>query len=443
MHRIAIIIFPGTNCHQESFRAIKKAGMEPVYFRWNESYEELKKFDGYFIPGGFSYEDRVRSGAIAARDQIMSVIKEEVLAGKPVIGICNGAQILVESGMIPGLSGHNLTAALASNERGYLNIWVNIINNQEQGCCAFTIDFPQGEHFCLPIAHGEGRYVIDDDQLKKLIDNGQTVFRYCDDNGQIKEEYPINPNGAVYNLAGVCNPQGNVLALMPHPERTSHVKIFESMKKYLDKNPKSDPRLDRGRNPKQIQISKIQNSKPKINGYQVTANAFEIYVDLIITDNEAQTLTNALHQMSFRNVEVYKKKHWEIVLKDQPDFKKFTKDLITSGELLNTNKEIAYIKLKDKIFKYSAEGLTPVESIPEVGDVNLLVRDKNDYLGQGKLNTLQNRLNIKSVKSVKSGVVWQIKIKSKTQEEAKKVWEEIQKSNILFNPFSQEALIIC
>lgn len=437
MYRIAIIIFPGTNCHQESLRVIQKVGMQAEYFRWNDDYEKLRSFDGYFIPGGFSYEDRVRAGAVAARDSVMEIIKEESLNGKPVLGICNGAQILVESGMIPGLSGYNLTAALAANKCGYLNIWVNIINDQEQGRCAFTTNFPKGEHFNLPIAHGEGRYVIDKDQLQKLIANGQTIFRYCDDQGKIMKEYPVNPNGAIYNLAGVCNPQGNVLALMPHPERTKHLKVFESMKSYIANRESQIANRESG-----YTIQDTRYGKYEIQGYQISGDSFEMYVDLIITDNEAQTLTNALHQIGFKNVEAFKKKHWEITLSEQPDFKKFTKDLVTSGELLNTNKEIAYIKLKDEVFKYSADGLKPVEEIPEMGEVNLLVRNKNDYLGEDKLNTLIDRLNIKSVKSIKSGVVWQIKIQSKTQEEAKEVWEKIKNSNILFNPYSQEGMII-
>ena len=216
MFKVAIILFPGTNCHDESFRAIKKAGMQPEIFRWNDDFAKFKAFDGYFIAGGFSYEDRVRSGAIAARDPLMSVIKEEAAGGKPVIGICNGAQILVEAGLIPGLEANHLGASLAWNNHGYLNIWTRIKNESQPGSCAFN-NFAQGYHFALPIAHGEGRFVVPQEILDQLIQNNQTVFRYCDD-GEVKDEFPINPNGSVYNLAGVCNPVGNVLALMPHPK---------------------------------------------------------------------------------------------------------------------------------------------------------------------------------------------------------------------------------
>ena len=411
MRKIAIILFPGSNCHLESCRAVKMAGMQPEIFRWNDDYNKLKEYDGYFIVGGFSYEDRVRSGAIAGRDPVIKIIKEQTEAGKPVIGICNGAQILVESGLIPGLSADNLSAGLAWNNHGYLNIWVRIKNDAKPGRCVFN-NFAQGHHFKLPIAHGEGRWVIPEDLLKKLIDNGQTVFRYCDADGRIKGDYPINPNGAVYNLAGVCNPAGNVLALMPHPERTPDGQaIFESIRKYLEAGIK---KLD-----SEIKSS-IQHpaSSLKLNEYQKSQDAYEFFVDLIITDNEAETLQTALDNLGYNNIKVSRLSHYEIPVYKKSD--KLAGDLIKSGVLLNTNKEIAYVddrsKLKTKSFK-------------------LLVRYKDDYDGQGKLNTLNNRLSFKSVKSVKKGVLWQVECKEET-------WKKILESNILFNPYSQEAQIV-
>ena len=412
MYKIAIIQFPGTNCEYESFRAIKKAGMSPEFFRWNDDYQELKKFDGYFIPGGFSYEDRVRSGAIAGRDPLMSVIKGESAKGKPVIGICNGAQILVESGLISGLEAYHLGSSLAWNERGYLNIWVRIKNESKKGASVFN-NYEQGHHFRLPIAHGEGRWVIEEDLLKQLKDNGQTVFRYCDENGDIKDEYPINPNGAVYNLAGVTNPAGNVLALMPHPERTDDGQvIFRSMKEYLEdkvRNPKSEIR-----NPKQIQISnfKIQ----KLAEYKRPENSIEFIVDLIITDNEAETLQVALNQLGFNdNIKVRRFTHWEVGASKQSD--ELVDQLIKSNELLNTNKETPYINDRSNL---------------QATSYKLLARYKDDFVGQAKLDTLNNRLGIKEVKSVKKGVLWEIEC-------SEEVWQKILESNILYNPYSQIA----
>jgi len=410
MFKIAIIQFPGTNCEYESFRAVKKAGLNPEFFRWNADKEELKKFDGYFIPGGFSYEDRVRSGAIAGREPIMAIIKEEAGQGKPVIGVCNGAQILVESGLIPGLASHQLGGALAWNNHGYLNIWVNIKNDAPAGRCAFN-NYPTGHYFKLPIAHGEGRFILPEDILNQLKANGQTIFRYCDDNGQIKEEFPVNPNGAIYNLAGVCNPAGNVLALMPHPERVEEGRvIFESMKKYLEKNPKLEIR-----NPKQIQNPNFQN---QISKYDKSEDSLEILVDLIITDNEAETLQVALANLGFNEVKVKRFTHWEVGLALKPAVK-LIDELIKSNELLNTNKEIPYVNDRSKLKPDSHK---------------LLVRYQNDFTGAAKLDTLVNRLGLASVKSVKQGVLWEIDCGDET-------WRNILASNILFNPYSQEAQI--
>ena len=386
--------------------------MSPEFFRWNDDYQKLKNFDGYFIPGGFSYEDRVRAGAIAARDGVMNIIKEEAETGKPVIGICNGAQILVESGLIPGLESYHLGSALAWNNRGFLNIWVRIKNDSKSGKSAFN-NYEQGHHFRLPIAHGEGRWVIEEKLLKQLIDNGQAVFRYCDEDGEIKNEYPVNPNGAVYNIAGVCNPAGNVLALMPHPERVDGGQvIFCSMKKYLENGRAYVKELV-------LNKLKLKTKNLKLLEYQKPSNSIEFLIDLIITDNEAETLQVALGQLGYDDVKVRRFTHWEVGVDKQSD--KLVDELIKSGVLLNTNKEIPYVNQRSKIKVRRSSH-------------KLLVRYKDDFSGQSKLDTLNNRLNIKSVKSVKLGVLWEIECKEDD-------WQKILESNILFNPFSQEALI--
>jgi len=406
MPKIAVIQFPGTNCEYESFRAIKKAGLEPEFFRWNDDHDKLKAYDGYFIPGGFSYEDRVRSGAIAGRDPLMEVVKQEAAKGKPVIGICNGAQILVESGLIPGLESYHLGSSLAWNRKGYLNIWARIKNDSPAGRSAFN-NFPPGHHFKLPIAHGEGRWVIPEELLNQLIANGQTVFRYCDEAGQIKEDYPVNPNGAVYNLAGVVNPQGNVLALMPHPERTPDgLVIFESMKKYIEGGyAKGESRLE------------FSKERPQSLQYRRADNSLEILVDLIITDNEAQSLQVALNNLGFEEVKIRRFTHWEVATSDNSE--EFVDQLIKSGELLNTNKEIPYVNDKSGLGQKSHK---------------LLVRYQDDFTGQAKLDTLNNRLGLKSVQSVKQGVVWEIDC-------SREDWQKILDSNILFNPFSQVGMV--
>ncbi len=415
MFKIAIIQFPGTNCEQESARAIKKAGMKPEYFRWNENLSKLKFCDGFFIPGGFSYEDRVRAGAIAARDPLMRAIKREVEVGKPLIGVCNGAQVLVESGLIPGLEGYHLGASLAHNNHGYLNIWVNIKSEAEEGRSAFN-DFKQDHYFKLPIASGEGRFVIPESLLNQLIQNNQIIFRYCDDKGIIQDKFPINPNGSMYNIAGVCNPRGNVLALMPHPERIENGQaIFESIRKYLQKlriashEPKIKP------------YKKLQflNKNNKIIKYIKPKKSIEMLVELIITDNEAQTLQISLNNLGFKNIKVKRFVHWEISLNNKSD--KLIDDLIISGELLNANKEIPYV---DNFAKIKVNKTTN----------RILVRDKKSFTDDEKLDTLKNSLGMPEITFLKKAVLWDIEC-------SRKDWKEILRKNILFNPYSQDGLI--
>ena len=224
---IAVVYFPGNNCEEESLKAVLACGMDGKIVRWNQR-KEIQKYHGYVIPGGWAYEDRIRAGVIAAKDPIFDIIKKEAEHGKPVLGICNGAQALVECGMIPGLK-NKVEMALAPNENpfisGYYCTWVYIKAEQEQNMCVFTKFIEKDTVIPIPVAHGEGRYVTTDNELlDKLIKNKQIVFRYSTRDGKIEESFPINPNGAMYNIAAVCNKKGNVMAIMPHPERASFVR---------------------------------------------------------------------------------------------------------------------------------------------------------------------------------------------------------------------------
>jgi len=228
---IAVIQFPGSNCEAETARAVEAAGMKAEIFRWNRDPQELERFAGYIIGGGFSYQDRVRAGVIAAKEPIMEAVIAAADAGKPVLGICNGAQVLVETGLVPGLRGHAIDMALAPNQmvrggrvvrRDYYCAWVHLRLSCAPDRCVFTGTLPADAVFPMPMAHGEGRFTTTHpDLLEQLERNDQIVLRYCTPEGEIDPNFPINPNGALANMAGICNPAGNVLALMPHPERAS------------------------------------------------------------------------------------------------------------------------------------------------------------------------------------------------------------------------------
>jgi phosphoribosylformylglycinamidine synthase len=217
--RVAVLQFPGVNCESETALALERVGLEPEVFRWTRPATELAGFQAYVLPGGFSYQDRVRAGALAAKDPLVQALAGEAAEGKPVLGICNGAQVLVESGMVPG---GGVTLALARNHMtgrsGYYARWVTV--RVEDTRCVFTCALEPGELLPLPVAHGEGRFTsCRPGFVAALVRDGRAPLRYAAPDGSIAREFPDNPNGAEESVAAMCNPAGNVMAMMPHPER--------------------------------------------------------------------------------------------------------------------------------------------------------------------------------------------------------------------------------
>ena len=220
--RVAVVRFPGVNCEAESARALARVGLTPEIFLWTRAASELRDFQAYLLPGGFSYQDRVRAGALAAKEPLMEVLTEEASRGKPVLGICNGAQVLVEAGLVPG--GDRVDVALARNRMpdrdGYHSRWVWC--RVDESTCAFTRGVAPGTLLPLPVAHAEGRFVAaKKGRVEALASNGQAPLRYATPDGSLADAVPANPNGAEAAVAGMCNERGNVLALMPHPERAA------------------------------------------------------------------------------------------------------------------------------------------------------------------------------------------------------------------------------
>jgi phosphoribosylformylglycinamidine synthase I len=225
--RVAVLQLPGVNGEEETVLALRHAGLHGEVAPWTVSRPGLRSYDAYVLPGGFSYQDRVRAGAVAARSPLIDVIVARAAEGAPVLGICNGAQILVESGLVPGDG--NLGLALAPNrmpERdGYLARWVWCEIGETR--CLFTRAYAPGERVPLPVAHGEGRFTSQDEGAwERWQGRGQLALRYSPAAGRRSGTedgeplaFPANPNGAAWDCAGLCNEAGNVLAMMPHPER--------------------------------------------------------------------------------------------------------------------------------------------------------------------------------------------------------------------------------
>lgn len=205
--RFGVVIFPGSNCDADSYDAVRSFAGAGARYLWHKD-TELDGLDCVILPGGFSYGDYLRSGAIARFSPIMEAVGRFAESGGLVLGICNGFQVLLEAGLLPG--------AMHQNEK--LRFICRLVNLRvENPSLSFTSAYSQGQVIKLPIAHHDGNYFIDDDGLAEMEANNQVVVRYCDESGEATPE--ANPNGSVSNIAGICNREGNVFGLMPHPER--------------------------------------------------------------------------------------------------------------------------------------------------------------------------------------------------------------------------------
>src|SRR5436190_8546247 len=205
--KFGVVVFPGSNCDHDAYHVLSKHVGQPVDFVWHQE-TDLRCYDAVVLPGGFSYGDYLRAGALARFSPVMKAIKQFAADGKFVFGICNGFQILCEAGLLPG-------ALMRNSNLHFICKHVNL--RVENPNTPFTSELDPDRVLSLPIAHAEGNYTCDDATFNSLEQNGQIVFRYCNEFGEITEE--SNPNGARSNIAGICNKNKNVLGMMPHPER--------------------------------------------------------------------------------------------------------------------------------------------------------------------------------------------------------------------------------
>ena len=412
--KIGIIQFPGSNTERETSMACTRVGLTPVDFLWNDSPEYLSKLDGYIIVGGFSYEDRSRAGIIAALEPIIKRLKTECNAGKPILGICNGAQILVESGMVPGLKGNHCSIALTDNKRikngkvvgvGYYNTWVKMRLSAPPKRSAFTRHLKQYEHLTVPVAHAEGRFLIPDALLKQMVKNEQVLYQYCDRYGKVLNEFPTNPNGSILNIAAISNTAGNVMAMMPHPERTEQGDvIFSSIKEFIESGyPVVDRHLDLN-----------LNLDYKLRKFSLNKTSEELLINLIITDNEEVSVSTALKGLG-HNLSIIRQQHWEIETDGSNE--NIMKEIFQSGELFNSNKEYIGKRIKND------------------NTVSILVRQKEDIYGRMKLESLRERFGISGIRKITSGVVWNL---SSNESNIRSNIHEILNTNIIHNPLSHE-----
>ncbi len=228
--KFGVVIFPGSNCDHDAIYTLEKILDQEVVELWHKS-EDLQKVDAIVLPGGFSYGDYLRSGAIARFSPIMKKVIEFAKKGGIVIGICNGFQILCEAGLLPGALLHNANQKFICKN-------IHILPDNNDSSINSTLN--KNKALKIPIAHAEGRYFASEPDLSKMRRDGQILFRYCNQDGNVSEE--DNPNGSVENIAGVCNESKNVFGMMPHPERAADDElgntdgrlIFESIVKTFE-----------------------------------------------------------------------------------------------------------------------------------------------------------------------------------------------------------------
>lgn len=224
-----VVIFPGSNCDKDIISCIERTVNQKVIELWHKD-TDLQNCDVIFLPGGFSFGDYLRSGAIAKFSPIMEKVIEFGRNGGYIIGICNGFQILTESGLLPGALLHN-----TSNKFICKNVFLKINNTNTLVTNSYKKNVIK-----VPIAHGEGRFFADENTMKDLKQNDQIIFKYCNSNGEVLES--SNPNGSLDNIAGICNKEKNIFGMMPHPERaadvllsnTDGVALFKSIMNYIN-----------------------------------------------------------------------------------------------------------------------------------------------------------------------------------------------------------------
>ena len=340
--KIGIVQFPGSNCERETIMAVKRAGMQPVEIFWNAEAAVISDCQGYVIVGGFSYQDRIRSGVIAAKSAIMQLLAtENDQHGKPILGLCNGAQILVESGLVPGLPGSPLSMALYDNQTahshqcGFYNDHINLKPLHHQQHHAFTNQFLEGETIDIPYAHAQGRFTLPKSLLNAMIEAQLPLFQY----------QQCNPNGSDFDLAAVTNFAGNVMAMMPHPERiTNGDKIFFSMRNYIEQGC-----------PIKLNTDAVKSVRPQfsqISEWHRKEDVQTLLIGSVIEDNTATSLQLFLKQQGY-DVKVSRFGFWQ--WQSNSETEQFITELEQTGEIYNQNKE--FVLMPEQLQKNSLRRL--------------------------------------------------------------------------------------
>ena len=394
--------------------------MTPISFLWNQPAETLSEFDGYIIVGGFSYEDRSRAGIIAAQQPIIKALHNQAAANKPILGICNGAQILLEAGLVPYQN--TLAGSLSNNlyfngdhiePLGFYNDWVHLTLLKQQPYHAFLNQAKPKHAYHMPMANAQGRFMFPEAILEHLDEIKSSLY-YCNEQAIVDNTYPTNPNMSMHNLAAVSNTRGNVMAIMPHPERSASGQfIFDSMYEYIkNKRKYSDHTVS-----KPSQRLSWQTSIKPYND----VNSHQYLVKSIITDNTADSINMLLRQQNIQ-ANITHNTYWSFNSDDES--KEFQSIVHQSGEFYNQNKE----KLVD-FNQHTANSLN-IELITQSAHMSHRIDIEN---------TVKIRFKYKCIHHIKQGKLWEL---HGNKNEQNKALAYLLKHNILFNPIEHNAYFI-
>lgn len=422
MSRLAIIQFPGSTGLAEIQRLAKAAQLETEVVRWNQV-DILPNYDGYILPGGFAFGDYGRAGVIEAHEPVIEVLKVANIAGKPIIGFGNGCQILLETGLLPGLPHEALGGALTDNVRiqgreilgiGFYHDTTSVQYVASAGRSAATLNLATGTVLSAPVADTAGRFMFDINLLLELEQHGQILFKYCTSEGVILNEFPTTPNDSVWGIAGLCNIRGNVVGIMPHPERfdTGEV-LFESLREYLAQPlPEADYTIQ------------WQPSANAIEAYAVPKESVNLFVTTPHLQEQSKVMTAMLQDHGFK-VSVQCKLFWEVWHSVLPtELEQFTQQLVQTQTMVHT----------------SVDTFTTSYVVPS-GHVTVLTRVLNDYEGKLITQQLQQQFKLGNINNILQGVLWEIEFMDPKVNPTEQLTALLQ-SYLLYNPYAQDCKII-
>jgi len=403
--KIAVLTFPGNNCETETVRALKTAGFNAEIFLWNRKASELQDFNGVVLPGGFSFEDRGRSGIVSSQEPIFTELQIMANAGAPILGICNGAQMLVESGLILSDSNNIPTLALLDNKRtnqkgeilgtGFYHSYRTLKSvNTKTPFSNFS------ENIYIPIAHGEGRFTLTAEMEQEVINKNLIVFTYVNEKGEKDSHYPTNPNGSFQNAAAICNPKGNVVALMPHPERNKNGNpVFNSLWKYFENKETFEL------NNEKITVTDFTNTPPE----KIDANEITVFVQLKISDKTEKTFESVLGKNAKNSL--IRREKWGFTFNTKAQTAEKITDIskvISSGELVNLNKQGVIAKIDGEWYNWTDNNEFQKTETKLTEKNCFIVEAKEDFKGQEKQEHLTHVLPEINFKNIKYGVCWEV-----------------------------------